>query len=157
MAVLDAVIAQGHTDPKRLGIGGWSYGGEMTNGRSDKATGSRRPFPVLAVYDQAAEFETEGFAAGDEWYFGTPWEHPDIFAHNSPSTMIGHAHTPTLIFDGLEDANNPVGQSKGLYRALKYLGVETRWCSIPAKTIRRNCSRTISTCSSEFSTGMTGI
>src|SRR5262249_5919186 len=30
MAVLDAVIAKGGTDPGRLGIGGWSYGGEMT-------------------------------------------------------------------------------------------------------------------------------
>ena len=29
MTVLDAVIARGETDPARLGIGGWSYGGEM--------------------------------------------------------------------------------------------------------------------------------
>jgi dipeptidyl aminopeptidase/acylaminoacyl peptidase len=133
MAVLDAVIAQGHTDPNRLGIGGWSYGGEMTAW----AIGQRDRFKAAVagapVYDQAAEFETEGFAAGDEWYFGTPWEHPDVYARNSPSTTIGHAHTPTLILDGLEDANNPVGQSKGLYRALKYLGVETQMVLYPGE------------------------
>jgi dipeptidyl aminopeptidase/acylaminoacyl peptidase len=83
------------------------------------------------VYDQTAEFETEHDAAGDEWYFGRPWEHPDVFARNSPSTYIGNAHTPTLIFDGVDDASNPVGQSKGLYRALKRLGVETQMVLYP--------------------------
>ena len=59
------------------------------------------------VFDQQAEFETEDGPADDEWYFGTPWEHPDVFARNSPATYIGNAHTPTLIFDGEEDTVQP--------------------------------------------------
>jgi dipeptidyl aminopeptidase/acylaminoacyl peptidase len=55
-----------------------------------------------------AEFETESHPEADEWYFGTPWEHPDVFARNSPATYIGHAHTPTLIFCGKDDTSNPV-------------------------------------------------
>ena len=125
MAVLDAVIAKGHTDPARLGIGGWSYGGEMSEWAITQSDRFKAAVVGAGVYDQAAEFETEDGPQGDEWYFGTPWEHPDVFARNSPSSTIGNAHTPALIFDGIDDADNPVGQSKGLYRALKHLGVET--------------------------------
>ena len=83
------------------------------------------------VFNQEAEFETEDDPAGDAWYFGTPWEHPDVFARNSPSTYIRSARTPTLILAGESDANNPVGQSKGLYRALKHFGVESEMVIYP--------------------------
>jgi dipeptidyl aminopeptidase/acylaminoacyl peptidase len=85
------------------------------------------------VFDQQAEFETEGHPEGDEWYFGNPWEHPDVFARNSPATTIRNATTPTLILDGADDVSNPVGQDKGLYRALKYFGVETQLVLYPGE------------------------
>lgn len=133
IAVLDAVIARGETDPKRLGIGGWSYGGEMAAWAITQTDRFKAAVAGAPVYDQQAEFETEsgGGAAVDEWYFGTPWEHPEVFARISPATFIGRAHTPTLILDGEDDASNPVGQSKGLYRALKHLGVETQMVLYP--------------------------
>jgi dipeptidyl aminopeptidase/acylaminoacyl peptidase len=131
MAVLDAVIAKGETDPDRLGIGGWSYGGEMSEWAITQSDRFKASVVGAGVYNQQAEYETEHDPAGDEWYFGTPWEHPDVFARNSPSTFIGHARTPTLIFDGIDDESNPVGQSKGLYRALKHLGVETEMVLYP--------------------------
>jgi dipeptidyl aminopeptidase/acylaminoacyl peptidase len=131
MAVLDAVIAKGETDADRLGIGGWSYGGEMTAWAITQTSRFKAAVAGAGVFDQAAEFDTEHNPAGDEWYFGTPWEHPEVFARNSPSTYVRNAHTPTLIFDGEDDASNPVGQSKGLYRALKHLGVETQMVLYP--------------------------
>jgi dipeptidyl aminopeptidase/acylaminoacyl peptidase len=133
IAVLDGVIAAGDADPDRLGIGGWSYGGEMTAWATTQTNRFKAAVAGAPVFDQQAEFETEEGPADDEWHFGTPWEHPEVFAHNSPSTYIGHAHTPTLILDGEEDASNPVGQSKGLYRALKHLGVETEMVLYPGE------------------------
>ena len=88
-------------------------------------------FAGAGVFNQAAEFETEDDPAGDEWYLGTPWEHPEVFARNSPSTYISRAKTPTLIFHGKADAANPVGQSEGLYRALKHFGIETQLVLYP--------------------------
>lgn len=131
MAVLNAVIARGQTDPNRLGIGGWSYGAEMSEWAITQTNRFKAAVVGAGVFDQAAEFETERDPAGDEWYFGNPWQSPAMFARNSPSTYIVHAHTPTLIFDGEDDQNNPVGQSKGLYRALKHFGVETRMVLYP--------------------------
>jgi dipeptidyl aminopeptidase/acylaminoacyl peptidase len=133
IAVLDAVIAKGETDPERLGIGGWSYGGEMSEWAITQTNRFKAAVVGAGVFNQEAEFETERDSAGDEWYFGTPWEHPDVFARNSPSTYIRNAHTPTLIIDGEEDKNNPVGQSKGLYRALKHFGVETQMVLYPGE------------------------
>ncbi|HEX4080490.1 MAG TPA: S9 family peptidase [Rhizomicrobium sp.] len=132
VTVLDAVIARGETDPGRLGIGGWSYGGEMSEWAITQTRRFKAAVAGAGVFDQQAEFETEDDPAADEWeFFGTPWQHPDVYARNSPATYIANAHTPTLIFDGEEDQNNPVGQSKGLYRALKHLGVETEMVLYP--------------------------
>jgi len=133
MAVLDAVIAKGGIDPERLGVGGWSYGGEMTAWAIGQTHRFKAAVAGAGVFNQQAEFETEAHSEGDEWYFGTPWEHPDVFARNSPATYIRNARTPTLIFDGEDDANNPIGQSKGLYRALKHFGVETEMVLYPGE------------------------
>ena len=133
MAVLDAVIARGQTDPERLGIGGWSYGGEMSAWAITQTGRFKAAVAGAGVFDQAAEFETERNPAGDEWYFGTPWEQPQVFARNSPSTYIRNAHTPTLILDGQDDRSNPVGQSQGLYRALKHFGVATELVLYPGE------------------------
>lgn len=133
LAVLDAVIARGGVDPKRIGIGGWSYGGEMSAWAITQSDRFRAAVVGAGVFDQRAEFETEEDPADDEWYLGTPWEHPEVFARNSPSTFIAHAHTPTLILDGADDEANPVGQSIGLYRALKHLGVPTELVTYPGE------------------------
>ena len=73
------------------------------------------------------------YPAEDEWYFGTPWYHPDVFAQNSPATFIRNARTPTLIVHGEDDRNNPVGQSRALYRALKHNGVECELIVYPGE------------------------
>jgi dipeptidyl aminopeptidase/acylaminoacyl peptidase len=133
MTVLDAVIARGQTDPSRLGIGGWSYGAEMSAWAIGHTDRFRAAVAGGVVYDQAAEFGTENHSAGDEWYFGTPWEHPDVFARNSPMTFIRNARTPTLLLHGEADHNNPIGQSQALYRALKALGVEAQFVTYPGE------------------------
>jgi len=135
MAVLDAVIAEGRTDPDRLAIGGWSYGGEMSAWAPTQTRRFKAAVVGAGVFDQAAEFETEESdgAAGDAWYFGTPWEHPEVFVRNSPSTQIRNARTPTLILHGENDVNNPVGQAQGLYRALRHFGVEAQLAIYPGE------------------------
>lgn len=133
MAVLDAVIARGATDPTRLGIGGWSYGGEMAVWAITQTNRFKAALSGAVVFNQQAEFDTEDNPADEEWYFGTPWERPEVFARNSPSTYIRSAHTPTLILAGENDIVNPIGQSRGLYRALKHLGVETEMVTYPGE------------------------
>jgi dipeptidyl aminopeptidase/acylaminoacyl peptidase len=133
MAVLDAVIARGETDTQRLGIGGWSYGAEMTQWAIGHTNRFEAAVSGGGVFDQAAEFGTEGGSAYDEWYFGTPWESPEVFTRNSPASFIRNARTPMLIVHGEDDRNNPIGQSQALYRALKHLGVESEFVTYPGE------------------------
>ncbi len=133
MRVLDAVIARGDTDPARLGIGGWSYGAQMTGWAITQSARFRAAVAGQGVYDEAAEFGTEDDSASDEWYLGTPWEQPRVYARNSPMTFIGSARTPTLLLHDEADLTNPIGQSQMLYRALKALGVESRFVTYPGE------------------------
>jgi len=134
MAGLDTVVARGDTDPQRIGIGGWSYGGEMTEWAITQTHRFKAAVAGAGVFDQTAEFESEEIPDPDEWYLGTPWEQPKVFARNSPSTYIRQAKTPTLILHGEDDDSNPVGQSQALYRALKRYGVETQLVVYPGES-----------------------
>ncbi|MBV9301783.1 MAG: S9 family peptidase [Acidobacteriaceae bacterium] len=131
MAGIDAVLARGDTDPNRLGIGGWSYGGYMAEWAVTQTNRFKAAVSGAGMFDLAAEFGTEQVPAEDEWYFGTPWEHPDQFAHSSPYMYVRNAKTPTLILQGENDPIDPVGQSTALYRALKRYGVETELVIYP--------------------------
>jgi dipeptidyl aminopeptidase/acylaminoacyl peptidase len=131
IAVLDSVIARGEADPNRVGIGGWSYGGYMAEWAITQTNRFKAAVSGAGLFDLAAEFGTENGPAYDEWYFSTPWEHPEKFAHSSPATYIRNAKTPTLILQGENDTTDPMGQSTALYRALKRYGVETELALYP--------------------------
>jgi dipeptidyl aminopeptidase/acylaminoacyl peptidase len=133
LAALDVVIARGDIDAGRVGIAGWSYGGQMTEWAIGHTNRFRAAVVGEGVYDEASEYGTEDASADDEWQFGTPWEHPDVYARNSPATFIRNAKTPTLIVHDEDDATNPVGQSKALFRALKRVGVETELVTYPGE------------------------
>ena len=131
MAAVDAVLARGNTDPDRLGIGGWSYGGYMAEWAITQTNRFKAAVSGAGMFDLAAEFGTEDDPAYDEWYSTTPWENPDRFYKSSPATYIKNAKTPTLILQGADDAVDPVGQSAALYRALKRYNVETELVIYP--------------------------
>ena len=131
MAGVDAVLARGETDPNRLGIGGWSYGGYMAEWAITQTNRFKAAVSGAGMFDLAAEFGTEAGPEGDEWYFGTPWEHPERFAHSSPYMYVRNAKTPTLILQGENDTTDPLGQSTALYRALKRYNVEAELVIYP--------------------------
>ncbi|WP_394837547.1 S9 family peptidase [Pendulispora rubella] len=133
LAALDTVLARGEVDPERLGIAGWSYGAEMAQWAIGHTPRFKAAVSGAGVFDQFAEFGTQTDPTTDEWHFGTPWEQPETFLRNSPFAFIRNAKTPTLILHGDADRNNPVGQSKALYRALKRLGVETELVIYPGE------------------------
>jgi dipeptidyl aminopeptidase/acylaminoacyl peptidase len=127
IAGVEDLITKGIADPKRLGIGGWSYGGYM----AEWAVTQEVPHPFKAAVSGAgmanliSEFGTEKGSAEDEWFFGTPYEHPERFLNSSPFLYVKNAKTPTLILQGEADPIDPIGQSQELYHGLKRYGVET--------------------------------
>jgi dipeptidyl aminopeptidase/acylaminoacyl peptidase len=131
MAGVDYLIAQGVADPQRLGIGGWSYGGYMSEWAITQTTRFKAAVSGAGLSNLASEFGTEDGSSYDQWFFGVPYENLDGFMKSSPIKYLKNAKTPTLILQGEADRTDPIGQSQELYRGLKYYGVEAELVFYP--------------------------
>jgi dipeptidyl aminopeptidase/acylaminoacyl peptidase len=131
MAGVDYLIAQGIADPDKLGIGGWSYGGYMSEWAITQTKRFKAAVSGAGLSNLASEFGTENGPAYDEWFYGTPYENLDGFMKSSPVKYLKNAQTPTLILQGDADTTDPIGQSEELYRGLKHYGVEAEMVIYP--------------------------
>ena len=131
MAGIDDLVKHGLADPNRLAIGGWSYGGYMSEWAITQTSVFKAAVSGAGLSDLISEFGTEEGPAYDEWFFGTPWENPTGFLNSSPFVHFKDAKTPILILQGDADTTDPLGQSQELYRGLKRYGVETELVVYP--------------------------
>ncbi|HAT8639891.1 TPA: prolyl oligopeptidase family serine peptidase [Legionella pneumophila] len=132
LASVDYVIGKGMVDPNRLGIGGWSYGGMLTNyviatdSRFKAAISGAGAANILAGYgvDQyTPEYELE---------LGKPWTNPELYLKLSyPFLKANNIKTPTLFLCSGLDFNVPCVGSEQLYQALKSLDVPTQLVIYP--------------------------
>ncbi|MCG6954380.1 MAG: S9 family peptidase, partial [Gemmatimonadetes bacterium] len=131
MAGVDTLVARGLVDPDRMGIGGWSYGGYMSEWAITQTQRFKAAVVGAGLSDLASEFGTENGPSYDEWFWGLPYEHLDRFVQRSPVTFAKNVRTPTLILQGTEDTTDPQGQSDQLYRPLKRYGVDVEYVLYP--------------------------
>jgi dipeptidyl aminopeptidase/acylaminoacyl peptidase len=131
MAGVEDLVKRGIADPERLGIGGWSYGGYMAEWAITQTNVFKAAVSGAGMANLISEFGTEDHPAGDEWFYGVPWEQPEGFLNSSPFVHLKKAKTPTLVLQGDADTVDPLGQSQELYRGLKRYGVETELVVYP--------------------------
>jgi dipeptidyl aminopeptidase/acylaminoacyl peptidase len=131
MSGVEDLVTKGIADPKRLGIGGWSYGGYMAEWAVTQTDLFKAAVSGAGMANLISEFGTENGSAEDEWFFGTPYEHPERFLNSSPFLYVKNAKTPTLILQGEADPIDPLGQSQELYRGLKRYNVPTDFVVYP--------------------------
>jgi dipeptidyl aminopeptidase/acylaminoacyl peptidase len=131
MAGVKDLVARGIADPNRLGIGGWSYGGYMAEWAITQTNDFKVAVSGAGMANLISEFGMEDHPAGDEWFYGVPWEKPEGFLNSSPFIHLKNAKTPTLVLQGDADTIDPLGQSQELYRGLKRYGVEAELVVYP--------------------------
>jgi dipeptidyl aminopeptidase/acylaminoacyl peptidase len=132
LAGVDQVIAMGIADPDKLAIMGWSYGGYMTAWAITQTTRFKAAAIGAGISNTVSMYGTQDIPSVFADYFGgTPWEKPSIYAKNSPMEFIGRVKTPTLIQHGEADPRVPVSQGYEYYRALKQLGVPVKMVVYP--------------------------
>jgi dipeptidyl aminopeptidase/acylaminoacyl peptidase len=125
MAAVDAVIARGSVDDKRLFVYGGSGGGVLTAwivGHTNRFAGAVSMFPVINWISFV------GTTDGASWYRNferLPWESIDEHWRRSPLKYAGNVTTPTLFITGELDLRTPMGQSEEMYQALKFRKVDT--------------------------------
>jgi dipeptidyl aminopeptidase/acylaminoacyl peptidase len=123
MAGIDYLVTNKNIDSNRLAIVGWSYGGYMSEWAITQTNRFKAAMSGAGLFNLASEFGTEGGAAYDNWFLGTPYENAEVFSKHSAISFIKNARTPTLIIQGEDDDVDPIGQSQELYRALRYYHV----------------------------------
>jgi len=133
MAAVDDAINRGWGDPERLGVGGWSYGGILTN---HVITKTDRFDAAVSGASEVLYVVNYGHDHYQRWWedeLGLPWE-PEARARwerISPFNDVEKITTPTLVMGGQSDWNVPIINSEQLYLALKRLGVDTQLVVYP--------------------------
>lgn len=134
LAGVDEVVKTLPVDDKRVGIGGWSYGGYMTMWT---VTQTNRFAAAVAGAGIANWQSYYGENSIDEWmlpYFGASvYDDPAVYAKSSPITFIKNVKTPTLIVVGDRDGECPAPQSYEFWHAIKKQGVTTKFIVYPGE------------------------
>lgn len=133
MAAVDDVIARGFGDPDRLGVCGWSYGGELTNHvitRTDRFKGA---CTGASTFIYISNYGHDQYQRWWEFELGLPWENREMWEEMEPFNRVENITTPTLILCGEKDWNVPVINSEQLYMALKRLGRITELVVYPGE------------------------
>ena len=132
LAGVDYAVAQGIADPDRLGIGGWSYGGILTN--YTIATDPRFKAAVSGASSslQVSIYGVDQYIVQYENELGQPWKNPDAYMKVSyPFFKADRIKTPTLFLCGEADFNVPIVGVEQMYQALKSLRVDTQLVIYP--------------------------
>ena len=134
LAAVDYAVKMGLADPDRLGVGGWSYGGILTDYliASDQrfkaaisGAGSANQISMYGVDEYIFQYDAE---------LGPPWRNQDAWVKLSyPFFKADRIHTPTLFMGGEEDANVPLVGGEQMYQALRTLNVPTQLIIYPGE------------------------
>ncbi len=132
LGAVDEAVRMGVADPDRLGLGGWSYGGILTNYviASDprfkaavSGAGSSLQMSMYGVDQYVVQYEQE---------IGLPWKSKDLWTRVSyPFFRADKIKTPTLFLCGEKDFNVPLAGSEQMYQALRSLRLDTELVIYP--------------------------
>jgi len=134
LAAVDEVVKMGIADPNKLGVGGWSYGGILTDyiiasdNRFKAATSGAGTAFTVAFYG------TDQYIIQYDYEIGPPWDPKAWETYQKISYPFLHADkikTPTLFLGGEKDFNVPVQGGQQMYQALRSLNIDTQLVIYP--------------------------
>ena len=134
LAAADYAVAAGVADPGRLGVGGWSYGGILTNQVIARDRRFKAAISGAGQSNALAGYGTDQYVREYEAELGTPWANPEAYTRVSfPFFHADRIVTPTLFLCGDQDFNVPLLNSEQMYQALRSLGRETELVIYPGE------------------------
>ena len=134
LAGVDHVVKMGVADPNRLGVGGWSYGGILTDYLIASDTRFKAATSGAGTAFTVAFYGTDQYIIQYDYEIGPPWNPKAWETYVKISYPFLHAdriRTPTLFLGGERDFNVPVQGSQQMYQALRSLGVDTQLVIYP--------------------------
>jgi dipeptidyl aminopeptidase/acylaminoacyl peptidase len=133
MAGVDRAIDLGYSDPDRLGVGGYSYGGILTNYTITQTDRFKGAVSGAGTGLALANYGHDMYQRWWELEYGLPWETREFWEGTSAFDHIEKVSTPTLFVGGEKDWNVPVQNSEQLYLALRRRGITTQLVVYPGE------------------------
>jgi dipeptidyl aminopeptidase/acylaminoacyl peptidase len=134
LAGVDYLMALGIADPGRLAVGGWSYGGILT----DYTIASDRRFKAAisgaGSGNQLSTYGSDQYVLQYNSELGPPWRNTALWLKLSyPFFHADRIHTPTLFLGGEKDFNVPIVGGEQMYQSLRTLGVPSQLVVYPGQ------------------------
>jgi dipeptidyl aminopeptidase/acylaminoacyl peptidase len=134
LAGVDALVKDGIADPNRLTVGGYSYGGYMTNWLITQTTRFKAAVTGAGGVENVADWGNDDSTFDDAYFFGgRPWDKPDRYNSEAAIFQISKVRTPTHMVAGADDIRVPVLESYLLDRALHELNIPSNLLIFPGE------------------------
>jgi dipeptidyl aminopeptidase/acylaminoacyl peptidase len=133
-AMVDQVVKMGVADPNKLGVGGWSYGGILTDYMIASDTRFKAATSGAGTAFTVAFYGTDQYIIQYDYEIGPPWDPKAWDTYQKISYPFLHADrikTPTLFLGGEKDFNVPVQGGQQMYQALRSLNIDTQLVIYP--------------------------
>jgi dipeptidyl aminopeptidase/acylaminoacyl peptidase len=131
---VDALVKDGYADPDHLAVGGYSYGGYMTNWLLTQTTRFRSAVTGAGAVEHAANWGNDDETWDDAWYLGgQPWQNPELYQSEAALFRFDKVKTPTHLVQGAADIRVSYLEGVTMERAFQTLGVPHTFLVFPGE------------------------
>ena len=134
MALTDAAVATGKIDADKMGVGGWSYGGILTDYMIASTTRFKAASSGAGMGNLLGFYGIDQYILQYQDELGAPWKNLDLYVKLSyPFLHADRIKTPTLFMGGDKDFNVPVEGGEQMYQALRAVGTPAELIVYPGQ------------------------
>lgn len=131
---VDAVVKEGFADADRLAIGGYSYGGYMTNWLITQTDRFKAAVTGAGAVEHAANWGNDDLTYDDAWYLGgAPWENAGNYQAEAALFQFNKVKTPVHLVQGDGDVRVSYLEGVTLERALQRLNIPHEFLVFPGE------------------------
>ena len=134
LASVDEAVSEGYADPVRLGVGGWSYGGILTDYTIASTTRFKGATSGAGMGDPIMLYGVDQYIHQYDNELQPPWKSQETWIKLAyPIYHADRIKTPTLFMGGDKDFNVPLVGGEQMYEALRSLNVPTELIVYPGQ------------------------
>jgi dipeptidyl aminopeptidase/acylaminoacyl peptidase len=131
---VDALVKDGIADPDHLAVGGYSYGGYMTNWLITQTTRFKAAVTGAGAVEHVGNWGNDDTTFDDAYFLGgRPWEAQQRYHDEAAIFQIDKVRTPTHMVAGADDIRVAVLEDYLLEHALYSLGIPNKLLVFPGE------------------------
>jgi dipeptidyl aminopeptidase/acylaminoacyl peptidase len=131
---VDALVKDGIADPDHLTVGGYSYGGYMTNWLITQTTRFKAAVTGAGAVEHVGNWGNDDTTFDDAYFLGgRPWEAQTRYHDEAAIFQIDKVRTPTHMVAGADDIRVAVLENYLLDHALHSLGIPSNLLIFPGE------------------------